>query len=283
MTSEGPWIHLVHLLEDDSPVVRHGVMSKLRELGRDPLAALDEAGIELNPSQRRILAGVRQELEASRLDDGWQRWCEAPPDLEAFHVLVSMLLSEYGGFGDPRLLLEQWSRRYMLRHPVPQLESLVSFLFSNDGLQGDTDDYFAPRNSSLAWALENRRGLPITLCSALILLGKRLGIEVDGVAFPGHFLAYGHAHGEALWIDAFDGGRFIAKEELVEALGRVPVATRERVLAPATVVEICARIMRNVVTSLERAEDIPRHRRATKWLSELDDRLREMEVPDYPV
>lgn len=282
MSTDGPWIHLVHLLEDESPTVRQAVMTKLRELGRDPLAALDEAGIELNPLQRKLLASVRTELETTRLDEGWERWSNAPPELESFHVLVCMLLSEYGGFADPRTLLEQWTRRYMLRHPVPDLETLVSFLFSQDGLQGDTEDYFAPRNSSLSWALEHKRGLPITLCSALILMGRRVGVDVYGVAFPGHFLAQSDLHGQTIWIDAFDGGRFIAREELVEALGRVPAATRERVLSAASVVEICARILRNVVTSLERAEDIPRHRRAMKWLGELDDRLREMEVPDYP-
>ena len=283
MSPNGPWIHLVHLLEDDSLVVRQAVMAKLRELGRDPLIALDEAGIELNPVQRRLLGSIRGELEAKRLDEGWERWSTSPPDLEAFHVLVCTLLAEYGGFSDPRSALERWTRQYRLRHPAPDLESLVAFLFSHEGLQGDTDDYFAPRNSSLAWALEHRRGLPITLCSALILVGKRVGVEIHGVAFPGHFLAQGELQGRSIWIDAFDGGRFIAKEELVEALGRVPAATRDRVLSPATVVEICARILRNVVTSLERAEDIPRHRRAVKWLGKLDDRLREMDVPDYPV
>ena len=283
MTSDGPWIHLVHLLEDDSPKVRQAVMVKLRELGRDPLAALDDAGIELNPVQRRVLASVRGELEKARLVEGWERWSNDPPDLEAFHLLICMLLSEYGGFADPRTLLEQWTRRYLLRHPAPDLETLVAFLFSIDGLQGDTEDYFAPRNSSLTWALEHLRGLPITLCSALILLGKRVGVDVNGVAFPGHFLAQSQMNGQPIWIDAFDGGRFIAKEELVEALGRVPSDTRDRVLAPASVVEICARILRNVVTSLERAEDIPRHRTAVKWLGHLDDLLRELEVPDYPV
>ncbi len=258
-------------------------MTKLRELGRDPLSALDEAGIELNPAQRRLLAGVRGELETTRLDEGWTRWWNATADLESFHILVSMLLSEYGGFGDLRQQLDVWSRRYLQRHPIPDLESLVAFLFSPEGLQGDTEDYFAPRNSSLSWALDNKRGLPITLCSALILLGKRVGVEVNGVAFPGHFLAQSKLNGHIVWIDAFDGGRFIAREELIEALGRVPSVTRERVLAPASAEEICARILRNVVTSLERAEDISRHRRARKWLGELDDRLRELEVPDYPV
>lgn len=275
-----PWIHLLQLLDDDSPRVHEAVLGKLRELGMDPISAMEAEGIELNPGQRRRILAFRLELEDAWLAEGWAKWLSAPAELESFHVLVSTLLSSYGGITDPRRSLDLWARRYRARHEVPDLETLVSFLFSEDGLRGDDEDYFAPRNSSLAWILENRKGLPITLCSALILVGRRVGVDVDGVAFPGHFLASGIFHGTRVWIDAFDGGRLIGRGELVDALGRVPEETRRHVLAPATSDEICARILRNVVTSLEKAEDIGRHRRATEWLGELESRLRGDKVPD---
>jgi hypothetical protein len=275
-----PWTHLLQLLDDDSPAVHEAVLAKLRELGMDPIAAMESEGIELNPAQRRRILSMRMEQEEYWLSEGWSRWFAAPADLEAFHVLASALLSAYGGVSDPRRLLDDWARRYMARHQVPDLETLVGFLFSDDGMRGDDEDYFAPRNSSLAWVLENRRGLPITLCSALILVGRRVGLDVDGVAFPGHFLASGTYHGTRVWIDAFDGGRLIGRGELVDALGRVPEETRQRVLSPASTDEICARILRNVVTSLEKAEDVRRHRRATAWLEEIEARLRGDRVAD---
>ena len=276
----GSWLHLLQLVDDESPIVHAAVLEKLRELGTDPLGAFDAQGLELNLAQRRKILSCRMELDEYWLSEGWKRWVSRSADLESFQVLVSTLLSTYGGMTDPRRLLDQWARRYTLRHTVADLETLVAFLFSPDGLQGDAEDYFAPRNSSLAWALDNRKGLPITLCSALILVGRRLGVEVDGVAFPGHFLASGHLHGARVWIDAFDGGRLIGHEELSDALGRVPERTRDMVLSPASQDEICARILRNVVTSLERAEDVPRHRRAQEWLGVLDGRLRGDKVAD---
>ena len=275
-----PWIHLLQLLDDDSPSIQEAVAAKFRELGMDPVAAMEAEGIELNPLQRGRILRLRLEQEGHWLSDGWTRWLSSPPDLESFQVLVSALLSTYGGLSDPRRLLDDWARRYMARHQVPDLESLVGFLFSADGLRGDDEDYFAPRNSSLAWALGHRKGLPITLCCALVLVGRRVGVQVDGVAFPGHFLASGTYHGTRVWIDAFDGGRLIGKDELLDALGRVPEGVRGRVLAPATVDEICARMLRNVVTSLEKAEDVPRHRRASGWLDGLESRLRGDKVPD---
>lgn len=280
MDGHNPWTHLLHLLEDDSPKVHEAILRKLRELGPDPLAALDADGVELNPTDRKRIVAARLELENYWIEEGWEKWVSRPAELESFHVLVSTLLSVYGGISDPRRLLDDWARRYLSRHPVPDAESLVAFLFSADGLSGDMDDYFAARNSSLAWVLAHRKGLPITLCSALILVGRRVGVDVDGVAFPGHFLASSSLHGTRVWIDAFDGGRLIGKQELTEALGRVPEEARNHVLAPATIDEICARILRNVVTSMERAEDVPRHRKAREWLGVLDERLRSAKVHD---
>jgi len=275
-----PWVHLLHLLGDESPVVHGAVLGKMRELGTDPLAALEAVGVEINPRQRSRLLSLRLELEEYWLTDGWNRWMSAPADLESFHSLTSTLLSVYGGTSDPRRLLDRWAREYSLRHPVADLETLVAFLFREDGIQGDTEDYFAPRNSSLAWVLENRKGLPITLCSALVLVAKRVGVQAHGVAFPGHFLASGDVQGRRVWIDAFDGGRLIGREELVEALGRVPEEMRRHVLSPASDEEVCVRILRNVVTSLEKVEDVERHRRATEWLGALDGLRRGDKVPD---
>lgn len=278
MEGSNPWTHLLALMEDDSPIVHAAVLRKLRELGTDPFAYFDAEGIELNPHQRSRLGACRLELEGEWLEAGWERWITRGPELESFLCLVATLLSVYGGTSDPRRLLDEWARRYLARHPVPELESLVGFLFSEDGLHGDMDDYFAPRNSSLSWVLEHGTGLPITLCSALILVGRRVGVDVDGVAFPGHFLASAILHGRRVWIDAFDGGRLIPRGELAQALGQVSDSSRDKILSPAQVDEICARVLRNVVTSMERAEDIPRQLRAQGWLTALDERIKQSQV-----
>jgi len=273
MDRPGDWGNLLHLIDDDSPRVRQAIVGRLRGLGYDPLQALDDAGVEMNPRQRSFLAGLRHEIDEERLDEGWELWSSSRPDLEMLHVLVSTLLADYGGREDVRRLLDQWARRYLDSHLTPELETLVPFLFGEEGIHGDTEDYFAPRNSSLAEALARKRGLPITLCCVLQLLGRRVGVHVDGVAFPGHFLARADWHGRTVWIDCFDGGRFIGKEELLDAVGSVPPAMRDRVVEAASPLEISARILRNVVGSLERAEDIHRLKRAQAWLSELDHRL----------
>ena len=43
-------------------------------------------------------------------------------------------------------------------------------------------------HSSLAWALAEKKGLPITLAVIFIELARRLGFDSFGINFPGHFL-----------------------------------------------------------------------------------------------
>ncbi|MFT5209830.1 MAG: regulator of sirC expression with transglutaminase-like and TPR domain [Flavobacterium sp.] len=81
---------------------------------------------------------------------------------------------------------------------------LTQFIHQGEGFSGNTEDYYDPRNSFLNKVLENKRGIPITLALIHICLGKRLGIQVDGMNFPGRFLVkYGNSLSTI--VDPFSG------------------------------------------------------------------------------
>jgi regulator of sirC expression with transglutaminase-like and TPR domain len=71
---------------------------------------------------------------------------------------------------------------------APTLEAVTGHLFDVVGLTGDADDYSDPRNSLLDVVLDRRRGIPITLSVVLIEVGRRVGVALEGVGMPGHFL-----------------------------------------------------------------------------------------------
>ncbi len=79
--------------------------------------------------------------------------------------------------------------------------ALLDFLYDEQGFLGDEGSYHDPRNSYLHEVLGRRRGIPITLAVVLMSVGRRAGFLVEGVGFPGHFLA---RLGTAL-IDPFEG------------------------------------------------------------------------------
>lgn len=69
-----------------------------------------------------------------------------------------------------------------------KLALLNHYLFAELQFAGNTDDYYDPRNSYLNEVLARRVGIPITLAVVYIEVGRRLGLPLQGVAFPGHFL-----------------------------------------------------------------------------------------------
>jgi len=81
---------------------------------------------------------------------------------------------------------------------------LTQFIHQNEGFSGNTDDYYNPRNSFLNKVLENKRGIPITLALIHICLGKRVGIQVDGMNFPGRFLVK-YDNSPSTIVDPFSG------------------------------------------------------------------------------
>ena len=65
---------------------------------------------------------------------------------------------------------------------------LCHLLYRQVGFCGDSQDYYNPDNSYLNRVLETRRGIPISLALVYIAVGEALGLRVDGLGFPGHFL-----------------------------------------------------------------------------------------------
>jgi regulator of sirC expression with transglutaminase-like and TPR domain len=98
------------------------------------------------------------------------------------------------------------------RCPEPTLDGLRSLLFEDLGLVGDTEDYSDPRNSFLDQVLDRRRGIPISLSVLMIEVGRRLGVPLEGVGMPGHFLVR-HTAPPRLLVDPFHGGRTLDADE----------------------------------------------------------------------
>ena len=73
-----------------------------------------------------------------------------------------------------------------------------------EGIGGNVDDYDALDNHFLDSVLATRRGIPISLSVLWIEVGRRAGIEMQGVGMPGHFLVRPRDGGPLL--DVFDGG-----------------------------------------------------------------------------
>ncbi len=135
------------------------------------------------------------------------------------------------------------------------------------GFHGNRDDYYDPRNSFLNDVLERRTGIPITLAVVLIEVGARLGVAIEGVGFPGHFLVRAAGARGPRFFDPFFGGAELDDAALLERLRALssnpggPAATLTRVppelLGAVTTAEILGRMLRNLLRLyLDRGEPL---------------------------
>jgi regulator of sirC expression with transglutaminase-like and TPR domain len=130
---------------------------------------------------------------------------------------------------------------------MQQVERLNRFLFVDCGFCGNNDNYYDPRNSYLNEVLERRTGIPITLSLVYCEVGRRLGMPVSGVGFPGHFLVKYFGQPEII-IDAFFGTVLSPTECEARLKGIYGPKARlqDQLLQPAKPREILVRMLSNL-------------------------------------
>jgi len=131
-------------------------------------------------------------------------------------------------------------------------------LFHEYGFRGNAEHYTDPLNSFLDEVLARRKGLPITLSIVYILVAQRVGLTLEPVGLPGHFLAGCFLESAPFFIDAFEQGALRTPEELLTALRRHHVAPTLADLAPTPVREVLCRCCRNLSNHYALAHDNPR-------------------------
>jgi regulator of sirC expression with transglutaminase-like and TPR domain len=132
---------------------------------------------------------------------------------------------------------------------LERLHRLREYLFEEQGFSGNATDYFDPRNSYLNDVLDRRLGIPITLSLVLVEVGRRRGLEVQGIGLPGHFIAGARVGGEHVLLDAFNGGVILTGEACAELVARAlgqPIELSARHFVPVTNRQFLTRMLANL-------------------------------------
>jgi regulator of sirC expression with transglutaminase-like and TPR domain len=130
------------------------------------------------------LAAIAIASDDHRIDIG-----DVRAQLDALASNVAAQLSTRTGLARLRAFLRHFYRELAFRGP---------------------DDYGDPDLHHIDRVLDRRAGSPVVLAVVLIAIGRRVGVEIDPVAFPGHFLV----RFSQLLIDPCTGAMPIPQEAL---------------------------------------------------------------------
>ena len=145
--------------------------------------------------------------------------------------------------------------RGRLRADIATAEKLMAlnhYLFDELGFSGNSDDFYDPRNSFLNEVIERRVGIPITLGVSYIEIGRRIGLGLHGISFPGHFLVKCALRDGVVVLDPYSRGVSLDADELQQRLraagspGDVDGAILAHLLGAASNKEVLGRMLRNL-------------------------------------
>lgn len=145
--------------------------------------------------------------------------------------------------------------RRRLRQDITPTETLIAlnhYLFEELGFTGNGAEYYDPRNSFLNQVIDRKLGIPITLSLVYIEIGRRVGLALHGVSFPGHFLVKCIVRDGALVLDPYAKGASLGVEDLQRRISQLhngtepALETVESMIVAAGNKEILARMLRNL-------------------------------------
>ncbi len=248
--------HLVRLLDDDSELVREAVRRQLEGMKRElpeKLASLDRP---LSSGEEAIMADLLATSRREDLEDCWMSWRRQETAEGQIESALAQLAAFLSGWKTrarelpERLdeLVEQIVADFDGKNP--NARQLAEWLFGGRGdaarFRGNSKDYYAPENSNLLWVLAKGLGNPISLCTMYRLLGRRMGLVVEGCNFPGHFLARVTHEGQVWLVDCFNRGRFMLASDVARHHPASNPAMEELVHRPAVTESILIRFLRNL-------------------------------------
>lgn len=136
--------------------------------------------------------------------------------------------------------------------PADAIVALNRFLFDEHGFTGNAADYYDPRHSFLNEVLDRKRGIPLTLALVYIEISRRIGLQVQGVSFPAHFLVKCRLREGTVVLDPYANGISLSLDDLKQRIKslrngvELPQSSIAEMLATASNKEILVRMLRNL-------------------------------------
>ena len=241
------------LLDDPSPAVRQALRARFAQRGKASADFLQELVRQPNPELAKHASQYLRELNFTDPVSEFRSFIRSLNyELETGALLLSRTVNPALDVGACCLQLEALASRCreLIAEPATAREKcriLNRVLFHEHGLRGNADNYADPLNSFLDQVLIRRKGIPISLSIVYLLVAERVGLQLEPVGLPGHFMVGCYEESAPFFIDPFNAGLLLSAEEVFDLLKETDVDASIIDLAPTPVREVLSRCCRNLV------------------------------------
>lgn len=263
--------YLLALIDDESPTTRRAVLKELSAYGKD----LDKVFNSLTPPPPESVRRKVQELLSHYLynekGNHWMDWLNEEDDYLRLEKAVTFLSSFQSGFYDSENIkreIQELAAAFLATGVDINIFELSNFLFMTLGYSGEKESYYDPKNNDVSYVLKHKKGLPISLAVIYMLIGKELGLTIEGFNYPGHFMAKSEVNGISYLIDCFNNGEIFKENEFLSANVSGSLDSNKKLFKANSKI-IVSRMLRNLAKAYETTGDNLRNRQVVDFLKEL--------------
>jgi serine protease Do len=247
---------------DKLPPLKELMPAQLGELTNEPLASSqvlrDRAKqLEQQAAQmRKVASDVHVQAVLADLKATFEKGAAAGGELDLARcaLLIARLDNDEVDVDENLAILDAMAAEIKAKVPADaieqaKLDALTNYLFVDNGFHGSRTDYSHQANSYLNRVIEDREGLPITLSLLYMELGRRLGLKIEGVGLPGHFVVrFVPKEGDPSVLDVFEGAIVLSRDDAaVKVLETTGESLQESHLVAADGKLILRRLLANLI------------------------------------
>src|SRR2546421_8012337 len=146
--------------------------------------------------------------------------------------------------------------------PLVIIDAINKVLFEEEHFHGNETDYYDPANSFLNRVLERQTGIPVSLSLLYMEVGKRVGLQIDGIGLPFYFLVRCKlGDGRVIYVDPFAEGQLLSERdcrERVRRIGRNKMKINQHWFDPVSNRQMLTRLLNNLKKIYMDREDYER-------------------------
>jgi len=264
------------LLDDSSPPVRRALVAHFLALGPEAMHFLQRTARGSNRLLARHAAWFLEELKFADPVAEFRGFIRSLNyELETGALLLSRTVTPALDVGACCTELDRLAARCaeLISEPASAREKcriINRVLFHEWGFHGNVEHYTDPLNSFLDQVLVRRTGIPLSLSIVYLLVAQRLGLALEPVGLPGHFIVGCFEESPPFFVDPFDKGVFLDPDEIFTLLRANHISPKDTDLAPTPVREVLCRNCRNLANHYTTVGDTEHARLFASFVEEFE-------------
>ncbi len=286
MINETKLASLITLLDDPDPQIFKQIEEELLSYGNEVVGYLEGAWEKSFDSilQERI-ENLIHKIQFINVKEDLALWYQSGGfDLLRGFIIINRY--QYPDLNEQKIInqieaikRDIWLQLIYESSPIEKVKLINHIFYNVYGFSGNTTNHQDPKNSFLSEVLESKKGNQISLAIIYSIIAQKLDIPIYGVNLPQHFILayadekakYDEENGILFYINVFNKGYVFGKKDIDQFLKQLKINPEQLFYEPCSNTEILKRVIRNLISSYEKAGALEKSEELLSLLEVLKD------------